>query len=105
MGFFDFLFAEKRESRLMEDKTSRAVAIVVSYTPNAECDTPNYGKAVFKMKKDEAWEEFEVVLVEDFGTLVAGEQWIVKCDEGFGRIVTPQLKLSKKSVYRIADAD
>ena len=105
MGLFDFLFAEKRESRLMEDKSSRAVAIVVSYTPDAACDTPNCGKAVFKMKKDGQWGEYDVVLVENFGTLTPGEQWIVKCDEGFERIVTPQLKLSRKSIYRIADAD
>ena len=32
MGFFDFLTAKKKEEKLMQDKTSRAIAIAVSYT-------------------------------------------------------------------------
>lgn len=108
MGIFDFLFAEKREEKIMQDKTSRAIAIVVSYTPAEELgdsEGRNFGKAVFKIKKDQVWEEFEVILREKVGTLTEGEQWIVKFDEDFTRIVTPQLKLSKNSQYRIIDAE
>ena len=65
----------------------------------------SFHKAGFKLKKDEAWEEFEVILREDVGTIVAGDQWIVKLDEDFTRIVTPQLKLRKDSQYRIYDAE
>ena len=36
MGFFDFLTAKKREKKIMKEKTSRAVAIAVSYTAPAE---------------------------------------------------------------------
>lgn len=108
MGFFDFLFAEKREEKLMSEKTSRAIAIAVSYTPAKELGAEagaNFGMAVFKLKKDEAWEEFEVILRENVGAIVAGDQWIVKLDEDFTRIVTPQLKLSKNSKYRIYDVE
>ena len=108
MGIFDFLTAEKREEKLMEEKTSRAVAIAVSYTAPEKLTEDvgeNFGKAVFKLKKDQAWEEFEVILREDVGEIVAGDQWIVKLDEDFERIVTPQLKLSKDSQYRIYDAE
>ena len=104
MGLFDFLTAEKREEKLMQEKTSRAIAIAVSYTASSELGDDvgaNFGKAVFKLKKNETWEEFEVILREDVGAIVAGDQWIVKLDEDFTRIVTPQLKLSKKSQYRI----
>ena len=108
MGFFDFLFAAKREEKLMKEKTSRAIAIAVSYTAPEELGEDagkNFGKAVFKIKKDQTWEKFEVVLVEDVGPIVAGDQWIVKFDEDFTRIITPQLKLSMKSEYRITDAE
>ena len=108
MGIFDFLTAEKREEKLMQEKTSRAIAIAVSYTPAEELGEEagaNFGKAVFKLKKDQAWENFEVILREDVGAIVAGDQWIVKFDEDFTRIVTPQLKLSKKSQYRINDEE
>ena len=106
MGIFDFLTADKREEKLMQEKTSRAIAIAVSYIPAEELGEDagiNFGKAVFKLKKDQAWEEFEVILREDVGAIVAGDQWIVKLDEDFTRIVTPQLKLSKDSKYRICD--
>ena len=112
MGFFDFLSAakkaEKREEKLMQEKTSRAVAIAVSYTASGDLEEEvgrNFGKAVFKIKKDQVWEEFEVVLRENVGAIVAGDQWIVKFDEDFTRIVTPQLKLSKNSQYRICDEE
>ena len=108
MGFFDFLTAKKREKKIMKEKTSRAVAIAVSYTAPAELgeeEGASFGKAVFKVKKDQAWEEFEVILREDVGEIVAGDQWIVKFDEDFTRIVTPQLKLTKDSEYRIYDAE
>ena len=108
MGIFDFLSAEKREEKLMKEKTSRAVAIAVSYTAPEELgeeEGRNFGKAVFKIKKDQVWEEFEVILREDVGAIVAGDQWIVKFDEDFTRIVTPQLKISKNSEYRIYDAE
>ena len=108
MGIFDFLTADKREEKLMKEKTSRAIAIVVSYTAPEELDEDagvNFGKVVFKLKMGEAWEEFEVILREDVGEIVAGDQWIVKLDEDFTRIVTPQLKLSKDSQYRIYDAE
>ena len=108
MGIFDFLSAEKREEKLMQEKTFRAIAIAVSYTAPEELgeeDGANFGKAVFKLKKDLVWENFEVILREDVGAIVAGDQWIVKMDEDFTRIVTPQLKLSKNSVYRISDED
>ena len=108
MGIFDFLSAEKREEKLMKEKTSRAVAIAVSYTAPDELgeeEGRNFGKAVFKIKKDQVWEEFEVILREDVGAIVAGDQWIVKFDEEFTRIVTPQLKLSKNSQYRIYDVE
>ena len=108
MGIFNFLNAEKKEEKLMSEKTSRAIAIVVSYTAPEELGEDagaNFGKAVFKLKKDQVWEEFEVILVEDVGALVAGDQWIVKLDEDFTRIVTPQLKLTKNSQYRIYDVD
>jgi hypothetical protein len=108
MGIFDFLTAEKREEQLMQEKTSRAIAIAVSYTPSEELGEDvgaNFGKAVFKLKKDQVWEEFEVILREDVGAIVPGDQWIVKLDEDFERIVTPQLKLSRDSQYRIYDVD
>lgn len=92
----------------MQDKTSRAVAIAVGFTPAeelGEAEGVNFGKAVFKIKKDQEWLEFEVVLREKVGSIVKGDQWIVKFDEDFTRIVTPQLKLSKNSIYRIADAE
>ena len=108
MGFFSFFSAAKKEEKLMSEKTSRAIAIAVSYTSSAELGADagrNYGKAVFKLKKDNAWEEFEVILRENVGAIVPGDQWIVKLDEDFTRIVTPQLKLSKDSKYRIYDAE
>ena len=108
MGIFDFLNADKKEEKLMNEKTSRAIAIAVSYTAPEELGEDvgaNFGKAVFKLKKNEVWEEFEVILREDVGAIVAGDQWIVKLDEEFGRIVTPQLKLSKGSQYRIYDVE
>ena len=94
--------------KLMQEKTSRAVAIAVSYTAPEELGEDagiNFGKAVFKLKKDQTWENFEVILREDVGAIVAGDQWIVKFDEDFTRIVTPQLKLSKDSLYRICDEE
>ena len=106
MGFFDFLTAKKREEKLMNEKTSRAIAIAVSYTAPEEIGEDvgaNFGKAVFKLKKDSTWVELEVILRENVGAIVAGDQWIVKLDEDFTRIVTPQLKLSRNSQYRIAD--
>ena len=54
---------------------------------------------------DQAWETFEVTLKENVGAIVVGDQWIVKLDEDFTRIVTPQLKLSKDSQYRIYDVE
>ena len=106
MGLFDFLTAKKREEKLMQEKTSRAIAIAVSYTPAdqlGEDAGANFGKAVFKLKRDQEWKEFEVILRENVGPIVAGDQWIVKLDEDFTRIVTPQLKLRKNSQYRILD--
>ena len=108
MGILDFLTAAKKEEKLMQEKTSRAIAIAVSYTAPEEIGEDvgkNFGKAVFKLKKDQVWEEFEVVLRENVGAIVAGDQWIVKLDEDFTRIVTPQLKLSRNSQYRISDAE
>ena len=108
MGIFDFLTAEKREEKLMQEKTSRAIAIAVSYTAPEELGEDvgkNFGKAVFKIKNNEVWENYEVILREDVGAIVAGDQWIVKLDEDFTRIVTPQLKLSKDSQYRIYDEE
>ena len=108
MGFFDFLTAKKREDKLMQEKTSRAIGIAVSYAPAEEVaaeEGANFGKAVFKVKIEDTWKEFEVVLRENVGAIVAGDQWIVKLDEDFTRIVTPQLKLSKGSKYRIYDAE
>lgn len=108
MGLFDMLFAKKKEEKLMQDKTSRLVAIVVSYTP-AEALTDAgencYGKATFKTKRNGEWVEFESILREDVGTLVAGDQWIVKFDEDFTRVVTPQRKLCRGSEYKITDAE
>lgn len=37
--------------------------------------------------------------------IVAGDQGIVKLDEDFTRIVTPQFKLSKDSQYRIYEVE
>ena len=108
MGIFDFLTAAKKEEKLMQEKTSRAIAIAVSYTAPAELGEDvgaNFGKAVFKLKKEQTWEEFEVILRENVGAIVAGDQWIVKLDEDFTRIITPQLKLRKDSEYRIYDAE
>lgn len=108
MGIFNFFTAEKKEEKLMREKTSRAIAIVVGYTAPEELGEDvgaNFGKAVFKLKRDQAWENFEVILREDVGAIVVGDQWIVKLDEDFTRIVTPQLKLSKDSKYRIYDAE
>ena len=36
MGIFDFLTADKKEEKLMQEKTSRAIAIAVSYTAPEE---------------------------------------------------------------------
>ena len=103
-----FMSADKKEEKLMKEKTSRAIAIAVSYTAPADVkddEGRNFGKAVFKIKKDQAWQQFEVILREDVGAIVAGDQWIVKFDEDFTRIVTPQLKLGKNSQYRIYDEE
>ena len=108
MGIFSFLTAKKKEEKLMKEKTSRAVAIAVSYTAPEELDEDagrNYGKAVFKVKLEQTWEEFEVILREKVGPIVAGDQWIVKFDEDFTRIVTPQRKLSKDSKYWVYDVE
>ena len=108
MGIFDFSSAEKKEEKLMKEKTSRGIAIVVSYTAPEQLGEDagkNFGKAVFKFKKGQAWEEFEVILRENVGDIVAGDQWIVKFDEDFKRIITPQLKLSKDSQYRIYNVE
>ena len=108
MGIFNCAGAKKKEKKLMSEKTSRAIAIAVSYTAPDELGEDvgaNFGKAVFKLKKDQAWEEFEVILREDVGAIVAGDQWIVKLDDDFTRIVTPQLKLCKDSEYRIYDVE
>lgn len=108
MGILGFLSAEKKEEMLMQEKTSRAVAIAVSFTPPEEVEETegaNFGKAVFKVKRSQGWVEFEVVLREKVGNIVAGDQWIVKFDEDFTRIVTPQLKLRKNSAYRISETD
>ena len=102
MGIFDFLNADKKEEKLMKEKTSRAIGIAVSYTA-PEKPGEGFGKAVFKLKKGQTWERFEVVLPEDVGAIVAGDQWILKFDEDFTRIITPQLKLGKNSQYRIYD--
>ena len=43
---------------------------------------------------------------KDFSNrIVAGDQWIVKLDEDFTRIVTPQLKRSKYSQYKIYEVE
>ena len=108
MGILDFLNADKKEEKLMKEKTSRAIAIVVSYTAPEELGEDagkSFGKAVFKIKKDQSWVEFDVILREDVGAIVPGDQWIVKFDEDFTRIITPQLKLSKNSQYRIYDGE
>ena len=108
MGIFDFLTAEKKEEKLMQEKTSRAVAVAVSYTAPEELGEDvgkNFGKAVFKLKKDQTWETFEVILREKVGNIVEGDQWIVKLDEDFTRIVAPLRKLSKDSQYRIYNFD
>ena len=92
MGIFDFLTAAKKEEKLMQEKTSRAIAIAVSYTAPEELGEDagvNFGKAVFKLKKNQTWENFEVILREDVGAIVAGDQ----------------LKLSKNSQYRINDEE
>ena len=76
IGIFNILTAAKKEERLMQEKSSRAIAIAVSQTvPKA--------------------------LGENVGAIVAGSQWIVKLDETFIRIPTPQRKLCKDSRYRI----
>ena len=101
-------FAKKKEERLMRDKTSRAIGIALSYTPAEDLTDVEgrcFGKAVFKIKKAEAWVEYEVVLRENVGKIVPGDQWIVKLDEDYTRIVTPQLKLCKNSDYRIFDVE
>lgn len=108
MSISSFLFAKKREEKLMQEKTSRAVAIAVSFTPAkdlGETEGANFGKAVFKIKKEQEWVEFEVILREKVGNIVAGDQWIVKFDEDFTRIVVPQLKLRKNSAYRIFETE
>ena len=100
------LFSSKKEAQLLEGKTSRAVAIVVSYTPSSELGEDagaNFGAAVFKAKLDGEWREYKTILREDFGTLNANDQWIVKFDEDFTRVVTPCLKLSKNSEHKISE--
>ena len=70
MGFFSFLTADKREKKLMNEKTSRAIAIVVSYTAPEELGEDvgaNFGKVLFKLRKEQTWEQFEVILREDVG--------------------------------------
>ena len=45
MGIFDFLTAEKKEEKLMQEKTSRAIAIAVSCTsPEELVDVQRYGR-------------------------------------------------------------
>lgn len=100
------LFSNKKEAALLEGKTFREVAIVVSYTPASELDEEagaNFGAAVFKAKRNGVWKEYKTILREDFGALNANEQWIVKFDEDFTRVVTPCLKLSKNSEHRISE--
>lgn len=109
MGFFDFFTsgkADKREEALMNEKTSRAIAIAVGYTAPEELDESDrdsFGKATFKLKLEDGWQRFDVLLREDVGEIIPGDQWIVKLDEEFTRIITPQLKLGKSSQYRIFD--
>lgn len=110
MGLFDMLFgAEKKEAALME-KRFREVAIVARYTApektaeaNANSTAPNFGEVVFKYKRSNKWIHHKVILREDVGGIKEGDQWIVKFDEEYTRIVAVHRPLSAGSVYRIVD--
>lgn len=100
------IFSGKKEAALLQGKTFRDVAIVVSYTPASELGEEvgaNFGAVVFKAKPNGNWKEFKTILREDFGAFKEKDQWIVKFDEEFSRIVTPCLKLSRTSDYRISE--
>ena len=108
MGLFDMLFgAEKKEAALME-KRFREVAIVARYTVpektvEANSTAPNFGEVVFKYKRSNKWIHHKVILREDVGGIKEGDQWIVKFDEEYSRIVAVHRSLSASSVYRIVD--
>lgn len=100
MALFDSKQTQKREDELLQDKRSRAVAIVLS-SQETRTMTGYSGKAVFQAKRSDGWKKFSVDLKEDFGALIPGDQWIVKFDEEFSRIITLHVKLAQDSPHRI----
>ena len=104
MGFFKNLFGSARRIKFEEmllGKRSRTVAIVETYESpeisNADTDTPNFGRAVFKLRINGLWESHRVTILEDVGRINRGDQWIVKLDGSLTRIVAIHICLCKKS--------
>jgi hypothetical protein len=110
MKWFDALFgAERRETMLLK-KQDRAVAIVASYTPPEEItanmtdsDAPNFGVVIFKYRRNDKWIQHRVILREDIGDIEEGDQWIIKFDENFTRIMSVHIPLSPDSPYRLVE--
>ena len=91
-------------------KQDRAVAIVASYTPPEEItenmtdsDAPNFGVVIFKYRRNDKWIQHRVILREDIGDIEEGDQWIIKFDENFTRIMSVHIPLSPDSPYRLVE--
>ena len=107
MKLFDTFFgSHKKEAKLLE-KPSRAVAIVTAYTAPDEdmlaAIPPQFGLVVFKYRRNDKWVVHKVILREDIGEIAEGQQWIVKFDENYTRIIAVHTPLSPNSPYRIED--
>ena len=110
MKLFDALFGSEKKETTLLGKQSRAVAIVVSVTlpedtkdGSVNAEAPNYGMVEFKYRRNDKWICHKVILREDVGEIAEGDQWIVKFDEDYTRIMAVHCPLSKNSVYRIAE--
>ena len=107
MKLFDTFFgSDKKEAKLLE-KPSRAVAIVTNYTATDDemltAQPPQFGLVVFKYKRNDKWVVHKVILREDIGEVAEGQQWIVKFDEQYTRIMAIHIPLSQNSPYRIEE--
>ena len=100
MALFDTKAALKLEEELLTGKRSRSVAVILSSEEKRTMNSYS-GKVVMKAKRSDGWKEFNVDLIEDFGALIPGDQWIVKFDEEFTRIITLHVKLTEDSPYRL----
>ena len=108
MKLFDMFFGSDKKAAKLLEKPSRAVAIVVSYTAPDDvilrADAPsNFGLVVFKYKRNDKWIVHKVILREDIGEVTEGQQWIVKFDENYTRIMAVHIPLAPGSIHCISD--